>query len=233
MSRILCIICLSLFTSSVFAADYKSPYQLAATKDGKKVYVLNHDADEIVVLDTANDSIIDTFKVGNMPFSMVLTPDEKTLYVTTGEARGNIEAINTQTGKVEKSVAAGHSPRGLSISPDGKKIYVCNRFVNSIAEFEVPELKKTGREFKTIREPMASAITPDGKTLFAINFLPNDPADSFDVASEVTSVDLASGEVKNIRLPNGSSSLHGICISPDGKYVYVTEILARYQMPTT
>ena len=36
-----------------------------------------------------------------------------------------------------------------------------------------------------------------------------------------------------IRLPNGSSSVRGICISPDGKQVYVTHILSRYQMPTT
>ncbi|MCF0233548.1 MAG: c-type cytochrome, partial [Thermoguttaceae bacterium] len=57
--------------------------------------------------------------------------------------------------------------------------------------------------------------------------------DGANVAAEVTSVDTETGDVKNIRLPNGSSSMHHICLSPDGKYVYTTAILARYQLPTT
>ena len=36
-----------------------------------------------------------------------------------------------------------------------------------------------------------------------------------------------------IRLPNGSSSVRGVCLSPDGKQLYVTHILSRYKMPTT
>ena len=36
-----------------------------------------------------------------------------------------------------------------------------------------------------------------------------------------------------IRLPNGSSSVRGLCVSPDGKHVFVVHILARYQLPVT
>ena len=32
---------------------------------------------------------------------------------------------------------------------------------------------------------------------------------------------------------NGSTSLRGICVSPDGKFVHLTHILAHYQLPTT
>jgi mono/diheme cytochrome c family protein len=39
--------------------------------------------------------------------------------------------------------------------------------------------------------------------------------------------------VNNIQLPNGSTGLRGICVSPDGRYAYVTHILGRYQLPTT
>ena len=40
-------------------------------------------------------------------------------------------------------------------------------------------------------------------------------------------------ETTKIRLPNGSSSVHEVCVSPDGTYAYVAHILSRYQMPTT
>ena len=216
-----------------YKSPYKSPYQLLASNDGSKVFVLNHESDEIMVIKTSDGTLDETYPVGTSPNSMVLSPDQKTLYIGCGGYEGKIEKLNLETGKVEGSVPGGHTPCGMSIAPDGKTLYVCNRFTNSVAEYTLPEMKKTDRVFNAIREPLASVVSLDGKTVFAINFIPNDPADSFDVASEVTAVDTATGTVENIRLPNGSSSLHGICISPDGKYVYLTEILARYQMPTT
>ncbi|MGL6225931.1 MAG: hypothetical protein ACRC10_04800 [Thermoguttaceae bacterium] len=218
--------------NSASAVQYKSPYQLISTKDGEKVYVMNHEGNEVAVLSTADDTLVATFPTGVQPNGMVLSPDEKTLYLGTGGYNGKIEVLNLESGKVEKEVPGGHTPCGLSIAPDGKMLYVCNRYTDDISEYQLPGLEK-GRTFKAIREPRGSVVTPDGKTVLVINFLPNDPADSFDVASEVTTIDTASGEVKNIRLPNGSSSLHAICLSPDGKYAYLTEILARYQMPTT
>ncbi len=40
-------------------------------------------------------------------------------------------------------------------------------------------------------------------------------------------------KIASIDLTNGSSSLLDICVSPDGKYAYVTHILSRYHLPTT
>ena len=218
--------------SSIQAQEYKSPYELAAKKDGSTVYVLNHDSGEVSVLQTADDKIAQTIPVGKQPNSLVLSGDEKLLYLATGAEKGVLQVLNLETGKVEKEVPADHTPCGMSISSDGKTLLVCSRFKDSVSFYQLPEVKLI-RTVNAIREPRGSAVTPDGKTAYVINFLPNDPADSFDVASEVTAIDVASGSVENIRLPNGSSSLHGICVSPDGRYVFLTEILARYQMPTT
>ena len=38
---------------------------------------------------------------------------------------------------------------------------------------------------------------------------------------------------KDIALPNGSTGLHGLIVSPDGRFVFVSHILARYTVPTT
>jgi cytochrome c peroxidase len=39
--------------------------------------------------------------------------------------------------------------------------------------------------------------------------------------------------IKNIRLENGSNALRGICISTDGRYVFVSHNLGRFQVPTS
>ena len=234
------LVALSVFpVSAVSAAGYKGPMELKATRDGKTLFVMMHDAPEIAVVNTADDKITRTLVVADQPNGFCLSTDEKTLFVTSGGYRGKVQAVNLADGKVMKEVAAGHSPYGSSVSPDGKKLYVCNRFNATVVEYALPDLTPQ-RMFKTIREPRKSLVTQDGKSLFVTNFLPNDPNNfpedqyaKIDVACEVQVFDLASGEVTNIRLTNGSHSLHGLAVSPDGKYVYVTQILARFPLPTT
>jgi mono/diheme cytochrome c family protein len=85
-----------------------------------------------------------------------------------------------------------------------------------------------------VREPVAAALTPDGKWLFVANLLPSGPADGDYTAATVSVIDTSAQKATAaIQLPNGSAGLHGICLSPDGKYAYITHLLSRYQMPTT
>jgi mono/diheme cytochrome c family protein len=54
------------------------------------------------------------------------------------------------------------------------------------------------------------------------------------VASTVSVIDLAREEVcKQIPLPNGSTLLRDVRISPDGRYAVVTHTLAHFHLPTT
>ncbi|MDR1270189.1 MAG: beta-propeller fold lactonase family protein [Planctomycetaceae bacterium] len=224
----------------VLAADnYKSPLDLAATKDGSKIYIALFDAHEIAVLDTAQNKIVQTIPVGKEPTGIVLSTDEKTIYVTSGSYRGLVQAVDVVTGKVVREVDAGHTPTAPAVTPDGKKMFVCNRFNNNVSEYDLPELKLV-RRINVIREPRGAVVTKDGKTVYVANALPNNVANIpenhealINVASEVSAIDIATGTTKNIRFPNGSGSIRGICISPDGRYVYLAGILSRFQHPTT
>jgi mono/diheme cytochrome c family protein len=92
----------------------------------------------------------------------------------------------------------------------------------------------TGKELarvKVVREPLAAVATPDGRSVFVINHLPLERADAPDVAAVVTAIDTAGNQAQSIRLPNGSTGLRGLCLAPDGRYLYVVHILSRYQMP--
>jgi DNA-binding beta-propeller fold protein YncE len=235
-------VCLQGFATPSFAAEaYKGPIALCVTKDGKTIYVVNRDSHEIAVLNTADDKIVKTMPLGDdvFPLWAVLSADEKTLYVVGGNHKGRVLAVDVGTGMISKTVAAGHTPTVAVISPDGSKLFVCNQFTNDVHEYRLPDLTPT-RTFKVVREPRAAVVTKDGKYLLVANSIPLMPTNFPDdenadiyVAAEVTIINIETGETRPLLLPNGSGALHGMCISPDGRYIYITEIIARFLLPTT
>ena len=237
-TRFLSLACLLLF-SSVLAAPsgaradaYLGPKAVVASKDGKTLFVALLDAKQIAAWDLSSGKIARRIPLPAEPTGMVLAPDGATLYVACAAPKSTVCAVDVAAGKVTASIAAGHTASGLAITPDGRRLYVCNRFSHDVSVIDVPSGRETARVPAT-REPIAAAATPDGKSVFVINLLPADRSDASDVAAVVTAIDTASNQPATIRLPNGSSSVRGVCVAPDGKHVYVTHILARYQMPTT
>jgi YVTN family beta-propeller protein len=232
----LCAFC---FIPLIHAEDYKGPFDLVSAGDGSKIYIANADANEVAVFDVAGNKIVQSIPLGAAPHGLALSADEKTLFVSAGSVSGQLLAVDLIAGKVSKNVPAGHSPMGLALTPDGKKVFVCNRFNNDVAEYGLPDLNLI-RKVKVIREPRVAVVTKDGQYVLIANSIPldraNDPENQdalIDVAAEISAIKIADGTVKNIRLPNGSGSLHGICLSPDGRYAYISEVLARFQIPTT
>ncbi|MDR3234069.1 MAG: hypothetical protein LBT46_10480 [Planctomycetaceae bacterium] len=213
---------------------YKGPMQMTANPDGTKVYVVLYDSGEIAVVDTGNNKVTKIFPAGNAPEGIVLSSDGKTIYVTSGGHQGKISAMDAESGSILASAAAGHTPVSPVLTPDGQKIFVCNRFSGDVAEYALPDMKLV-RRIKVIREPRAAVVTKDGKKLLVLNFLPNEPncypehlETEISVAAEVSVIGIASSGTQNIRLPKGSCQLLGICLSPDGRYAYLTHLISRY-----
>ncbi|MDR3110332.1 MAG: EF-hand domain-containing protein, partial [Planctomycetaceae bacterium] len=154
--------------------EYKGPLSMAANKNGTKIYAVCFDAGEIAVVDTAENKVFQTFFIGNEPTGIALSSDEKTIYVTFGGSRGQISALDAESGKTLLTVSAGHTPMAPVLTPDGTKLFLCNRFNADVTEYTLPEMKLV-RHLKVIREPCAAAVTKNGKHLLVLNSLPNDP----------------------------------------------------------
>jgi len=207
------------------------PIDVVASPDGGAFYVADADARQISVVDADCGRASQSIVMPAEPTGLVLSPDGGTLYVTCAAPEGTVVVVDAKSGKLDRSIAVGHWPIGPAISPNGRTLYVCNRYDNNVAVVSLA----TGRILfvPTTREPYAAAVTPDGKSVFIINHLPLNRADSYVVASVVTVIDTATNETQTIRLPVGSTGMRGICVSPDGTYVYATHRLSRYLMPTT
>ncbi|MDR1962635.1 MAG: EF-hand domain-containing protein, partial [Planctomycetaceae bacterium] len=131
---------------------YKGPSKMIASADGKTIFIANRDAAEVVVLDTVQNKIVQTLPVGKEPNSLVLSSDEKIIYVTSGGYNGRLQAVDLDSGNIINETVTGHTPQGLVLLPDGKRIFVCNRFNASVTEYHLPEMTPV-RHIKTIREP--------------------------------------------------------------------------------
>ncbi len=209
-----------------------SPTAIIADRGSHELYVAEYTGQAVAVVATSKGDIARRISTPGSPSALALSPDDKTLYVAVAEPAGTVQFVNAATGDALATVAVGHTPSALALSPDGAVLYACNRFTNDVSVIDVASKKESAR-IPVIREPVAAAITPDGAQLCVANLLPAGAADGDFVAAAVSLIDTATKQVTNLVLPNGSSSLNGVCMSPDGKYAYVTHILAHYQLPTT
>src|SRR3974390_2173127 len=61
---------------------YLSPIEMALSPDGRLLYVVCQDSDEVRVVDTQSGKVIANVGVGRMPRGIAVSPDGFQLYVT-------------------------------------------------------------------------------------------------------------------------------------------------------
>jgi len=215
--------------SEAIAKEYLSPLAVVADKDGKDLYVGAFTGQQIIVFNVAKGKVANTIPLPDAPTGLALAPDGKRLYATAGQ----VQVIDLKSRSVTAAIPAGYEPMAPVVSPDGALLYVCNKFNNDVSVIDLATQTEVER-IPVVREPVAAALTPDGKLLVVANLLPAGPSDGDFISCAVSLVDTASRTVvATVALPNGSTGLQGVCVSPDGAYAYITHILGRYHLPTT
>lgn len=98
--------------------------QLVVDEGRERAYVSDRLGDRIVVVDLRNGLVRDdVIPTRTEPFGVALSPDRKTLLVTTVADR-ELTAFDPGTGREKWSVQIGPEPRGIAISPDGTEALV-------------------------------------------------------------------------------------------------------------
>ncbi len=174
-------------------------------------------------------SLLRSFPLEETPTGLLVRGDKA--YVTTFDAVGRLHRLSLHDGRVEASAVTGSG----ACSPlyGNGRVYVCNQFQNTVSEVD-PVSLQTLRTVKVLREPRSAVFSNDGKYLFVTNFLPAQRAD-VDKVSACLSVIETKGftKVRDIPLANGSNAVRGICITPDGRFIYVSHNLGRFAVPTS
>ncbi|MBI9015926.1 MAG: c-type cytochrome [Phycisphaerae bacterium] len=229
-------IILLILVNGVYAATenlYRSPNFIAVNKAGTLLFISEETSNTISVMDINTGQIHRRYNLSGTPGGLICSEDQNLLYVTCGQSNGVISSIDLKTHKINDLISAGHTPTSPILDSERQRLYVSNRYDNRVSVIDL----KTCRVIKNIsvlREPIAAMLTQDGNHLFVVNHLPDNSSSKDYAAAEISVIDTERLEVfQTIRLPDGSTAAQGICLSPDGKFAYVTHIMARYKMPTT
>lgn len=98
---------------SIKDAKHKDPFivDLAVTKNGRTVYALDVAHQRVVTIDLEKSGVVSSVKAGRQPYALVLSPDEKYLYVA------NIGIFDYSI--IGKPAPGKGNPRGLKYPPYG------------------------------------------------------------------------------------------------------------------
>lgn len=184
------------------------PFDLAATSDGRLIYVTIPASGTVAAVDTVTAAVAGPpISVGGRPRSVALTSDDATLYVA---APGAVTVIDTATHTVTGApIPIGDFPQGLALAPDNSRLYVADSAAGTVTVIDTAAAATTASVTAGVA-PLDLAVTSDGARLFV--------ADAG--ANEVLVLDTVTlAVVASVVLPG---SPHGLAFSRDGRTLLVT-----------
>jgi hypothetical protein len=195
-----------LSTNETVPSSY--PYTVVATRDGRRAWCSLWNASKVAELDLEKGKVVrwisllepkDPLAPGSHPTALLLSPDEKALYVALSNS-DTLATIETATGRVShlastnlrEQMYVGSFPTALAQSDDGARLFVANSSLNAVAVFDQATLRRQGQ----------STPVPDE----ALGFIPTDWYPSA-LAVRGENLLIASAKGRSTGPNNGPSSL--------------------------
>lgn len=214
-------------TVSVYhtAEKYISPSGIALK--GKSMFVSDATSNKIYRVNEEG-TVLRSYSFDQAVNAVYVNGDN--VYALVGELAGEVYRFDGSLNLLSKADVE-HTPVDALVV-DGK-LYVVNRFSSSVTVLSEDLSSNIGRiDLSAGKEPVAIAYT-EGK-LFVGCHLPSGKATDAVVSADLFVIDPQTNAVANgIELINGTGSLKDIAVSSDGKYIYLTNIFARYSYPTS
>ena len=230
MNKFIIGIVLLSVAAHLFAGQPFFTTDIALTDKGE-ILLTQKGTKQVDIFSPDGKNLLRSYQMNETPTGICM--DGGSAYITTFETTGMLYILNLISGVVEAGIPVGSGACCPVLSHDRQKLYVCNQFAGTVSEVNVRQ-RKVVRTVRVLREPKSAVLSKDGKYLFVANFLPNQRADIDHVAACISVIETKNfTKVKDILLANGSNALRGICLTPDGKYIYATHNLGRFTVPTS
>jgi YVTN family beta-propeller protein len=190
---------------------------VAATPDGKTVWVTNFGDGTVQPIDVATLTAGAPITVGSQPERLAVSPDGKQLWVA-NQGDGTVSDVDLATGTVAHTVTVGAAPFGVAVTPDGSRVYVTNGGSSSASVIDAATAAVTAT-VTTGAGPQYVQISPDGGAAYVADF------GAGGVTPIATATDTAGAFIAT------GSGAYAVGFSPDGTTAWVVNTNANDVTP--
>lgn len=139
-----------------------------------KAFITSQRDNEVLAVNIASKAIT-RIPIGNQPNKLLLSPDQKLLYVANGNS-DSVSVIDTNRNTVIQTISLsrpgdkykGSNPNSLALSPSGQTLYVTLGGENAVAVVNLRNGRVIGR-IPTGWYPNSVSVSQDGKKLYVVN----------------------------------------------------------------
>ncbi|HQO39950.1 MAG TPA: YncE family protein [Spirochaetota bacterium] len=198
---------------------------IAVTPDGKTAFASNWESHDISVIDVEQHSVIKKIKVAGIPRGMVVTSDNRFLYVCIF-SNGQLQKIDINSMKIVKTFSFPHgAKRHILMDRKRNLFYVTDMYRGSVYIINAAD-DKVIKELPVDKKLNTAKLSPDGKYLYVSSRGPNNPESYLKkgpVFGKVFVIDTETLTIKDWIW--GKNQPTGLDVSPDGKLLAFTNFL--------
>lgn len=212
------VLLLALATTSIEARAGDGNGRLAATRDGKRLVVVNQDNGSISLVDLKRRRVEAEIPVGKTPEGVALAVDD-TLAVVALWAEDAAAVVDLIAEKVVGRIETADEPYGVVASKDGKKVYLTHTYPGLVVEID-PAAKTISRRFEVGDSPKGLALANDGEHLLIAHYY----------TGAVSFLNLKTGAIDERLVGAKADNLaRNVAVHPKLPYAYVPHIRSRVE----
>jgi len=211
-------------------ADYYSPFNLAVSKDGSRLYVTAEDGNALLIVDADKHKVVRKIKVGEHPHSVVLSSDESKAYVS-NQWSDNVSVIDLSKFKVTDTLKTGGGPAGLALSADRKYLYAVNSYTSDLSVINL-QTRDEEKRLVTGNNPTGIQATPDGSELFVTSRRTVAKPYGDTVICEMTVINDKNQRVLERRNIKSAYMMENVAFTPSGDLAIFPLIRPKNNVPT-
>ena len=216
--------------SKIVNTEYYSPLNVAVSADGKFLFVVAEESNELLIVDRKRRKVTQEIEVGIRPHSVTLSLDGRTAYVS-NQWSDNVSVIDLASGLVRDNLKTANGPAGIALSPDGQTLFAVNSYSSDISVIDL----ETGTERKRLtagNNPTGLQANPDGSMLFATSRRTLSKPFDDSIRCELTVINTGSQRVAERKDIGAGYLMENIAFTPSGDLAIMPVIRPKNNVPT-
>jgi cation/acetate symporter len=186
------------------------PYLAAVSRDGKRLYIPNHDTASVSVIGTDTNTVIAEVKVAPNPHWVTFSRDGTRAYTANHESNV-VSVIDTTTLEVLATIPVGASPHSIAVHPSLPLVANVNYDGDTMTVIDTI----TNKVVATIpvgQHPQDIAWAPDGRFAYVVN----------EGSNTVNVINARTNQV-TATIPTGANPT-SIAVLPNGRQAFVSNL---------